>query len=311
MNSDVVVKENTIILNRTNIQQDHDGYYNILEYNFSGNIELLQGSKITFQSGAMYYSWPNVTARQGNNKFSYVWIDNSVHDIVMPDGLYKETDIDQYIKYVMTQNTHYAVVNASDGSFVGNMFFIQLAINPVYLNMTLTMNTVPNLATATSMHLALPPGADWTWPATPRTFQFRVPSEPAGVLIGFEPGIYPPFPVSSLFQEDSQFPPEIQEQSSVLMACNIVSGNGFGNSKYNDIFFGFTPTVEPGFKQPLNNFVTQWHTCGSGLYNRLIFQLVDQEHRPLRLLDPDVFFMITIRQTAKPTRFKQNIAVTS
>lgn len=323
MSDDYFVKENTITLTRRNMSQDPNGFWNILHYDFDNYVDIIEQSSLTFTHGAMYYAWPNLTPFLKNNTAAYLWFATSAgyNPIVFPEGLYEIADIDQYVKFTMLNNLHYAIVTTNIGwdgtkaiTKTDNMFFFQLDINPVLMCVTLTILPIPTAAQAVALNMTAPPGATWVFPpvSNDSALLFRV--DPGfSDIIGFNPAVYPAdFSVTfSTYQHNSDFTAEISPQSSVLISSDWVGSQGFGTNSYNDVFYAFTPTVLPLAKQPLQNFEAQFYPVTSGPRRDMNLRLYDQNRNPLRLKDPDVLIALTIRQKSQRNPLRKQIPVSS
>lgn len=293
-----IERYSTIILNRNHIEQDANGYYNRMVYNFGKSTTINENSSITWSEGALYYSWPNVAASAGNNTLAYTWIDGTTVNITLPDGLYQVTDIDEYVKFIMTNNGHYVIEKDSSGTFIGNEFFFQLTANAVLLKVTLTLTPVPTSGTITGSTdtLSIPSGATWSWPTTATTPQFIVNSSTFGELIGFATGTFPASALSTVYQINSTVTPEIEPQSSVLVTCSLVNNVGMSSPDMLDVFYAFSPTESPGAKIDLNSRERMWYPILPREYNSFEIRFYDQNRNPLRLTDPAVLIILTIRQ---------------
>jgi hypothetical protein len=195
----------------------------------------LRNMQVSLQSASVPYSWRNITTDRGNNSLSYLW--NGVNfNIVIPDGFYSIAELSEYIKFVMEDNGHY-LVNA-DGI---NVYYLSLAVNPVYYRVTLTLTAVPAV---------LPMG--WTNPEgivlNGLAPQFVVNDNSFGALVGFSIGTYPAVQGGST-ELNGDLVPNVTVYSAISISCNLVN-NRYQN---NQSLYTFVPsgaygnyiTVEP------------------------------------------------------------------
>ncbi len=100
---------NTIIINSSNVTNKSTNSqftYKLI----NGNFKIPPNSKICISSVQIPYSIFNITSTYNNNKFTLSWTVGStftVYDIVLPDGFYSVTDINQFIQLFCLENGFY------------------------------------------------------------------------------------------------------------------------------------------------------------------------------------------------------------
>jgi hypothetical protein len=187
----------TLIVNSSNVVANTNN--SVYKYNFpAGNVEFSKGQKLALGSIQMYYSTFNITASQGNNQFSYVWVDGREITITIPDGFYEISTLNDFLHFVMVQQGHYLidtagnyyyfitmVINASTYQIEVNCFPISLATYPVasYTIGTFASSTITTSSPATPQY--------WSRPTNPITPMFRVLANNFRTIIGFSAGYYP------------------------------------------------------------------------------------------------------------------------
>ena len=100
---------NTIILNSNNVVSGKNN--STLTYNFPSSV-LFDNHKIAVHSISIYYSWCNISSALGNNTFSYKWVNGgteTIKTIIIPNGLYEITDINNFLQFNFIQNGHYLI----------------------------------------------------------------------------------------------------------------------------------------------------------------------------------------------------------
>jgi hypothetical protein len=187
----------TLIVNSSNVVANTNN--SVFKYNFpAGNVEFMKGQKLALGSIQMYYSTFNITAAQGNNSFSYVWVDGREITITIPDGFYEISTLNDFLHFVMVQQGHYLldsagnyyyfitlVVNSSTYQIDVNCFPISLATYPVatYTIGTYTASTITTSSPTTPVL--------WSRPTSPITPMFRVLANNFRNIVGFQAGYYP------------------------------------------------------------------------------------------------------------------------
>lgn len=187
----------TLIVNSSNVVANTNN--SVFKYNFpAGNVEFSKGQKLALGSIQMYYSTFNITQAQGNNQFSYIWVDGREITITIPDGFYEISTLNDYLHFVMVQQGHYLldtagnyyyfitlVSNSSTYQIEVNTYPISLATYPVS---TYTIGTYAS-STITTSSPATP--VPWSRPTTAITPMFRVLANNFRNIIGFSAGYYP------------------------------------------------------------------------------------------------------------------------
>jgi hypothetical protein len=187
----------TLIVNSSNVVANTNN--SVFKYNFpAGNVEFVKGQKLALGSIQMYYSTFNITSAQGNNQFSYVWVDGREITITIPDGFYEISTLNDFLHFCMVQQGHYLidsagnyyyfitlVINSSTYQIDINCFPISLATYPVatYTIGTYASSTITTSSPATPQY--------WSRPTNPITPMFRVLANNFRSIIGFSAGYYP------------------------------------------------------------------------------------------------------------------------
>lgn len=290
----------TLILNSSNIVAGTNNSY--LSYEFvGGGITLKKGQKLALASLQMYYSTFNITALNKNNTFSYVWVDGSVNVVLVPDGFYDIPALNNYLHFTMVQNSHYLV--SSTGDFV---YLMTLGINPSRYAVQLNCFGI-SVALAATNAWVLPAGATWVLPTNFIVPELTVPpslNNNFGLVIGFAPGTYPNSVIAGVppaqtqtpaFTSDQEFlstiVPQVTPLSSFILTCSLI------NNDYavpNNLIYSFAPqgTIGDQFTIAPNQYV--FIDCYAGIYNRFNVQFIDQNFRPVSILDPNMIIQLVI-----------------
>lgn len=187
----------TLILNSSNVVANTNN--SVYEYSFpAGSISFNKGQKLALGSLQMYYSTFNITALQGNNQFSYVWVDGREITITIPDGFYDIGQLNDFLHFVMVQQGHYLLSTTGD-----YYYFITFAVNSS--NYTISINTFPislSLYPASSYTVGTPTTALitssspttpqlWSRPTNPIMPMVRILANNFRYIVGYNTGYYP------------------------------------------------------------------------------------------------------------------------
>lgn len=289
-----------LILNSSNIVEGTNN--SVLSYEFAGgNINLRKGQKVALASLQMYYSTFNITQANRNNSFSYVWIDGTTNVVLIPDGFYEIPALNNYLHFVMVQNKHY--LETSTGDYV---YLMTLGINPVRYSVELNCFGI-SIALATTNTWTLPVGATWVLPTNFIVPELVVPPSVTsnfGLVIGFSQGNYPNAIISGVppaqvqtpaYLTDQQFlstiVPQVTPLSSFILTCSLINNN---YAVPNNLIYSFAPqgTIGEQFTIAPNQLV--FIDCLEAQYSRFQVSFIDQNFRPVSILDPNMIIQLII-----------------
>jgi hypothetical protein len=289
----------TLILNSDNIVAGTNN--SVLSYEFAGgNINLKKGQKVALANLQMYYSTFNITAANNNNTFSYVWVDGTTHQVVMPDGFYDISTINNYLHFTMVQNKHYLL--ATSGDFV---YFITLGINPTAYAAEVNCFGI-SVALATANTWVLPAGATWVIPTNFIVPELVVGTNNFGLIIGFNAGTYPNAVIAGVPPAQTQTPayttdqqflstgvPQVSVVSSFILTCSLINNN---YAVPNNLIYSFSPqgTIGEQFTIAPNQYV--FIDCLPAQYNRFQVSFIDQDFRPVAIQDPNMIIQLIISE---------------
>jgi hypothetical protein len=255
----------------------------VYEYNFpAGGVHFSKGFDVALQSLSMYYSWPNISASQGNNTFSYIW-QGVTTNVTIPTGFYTIAELNSYLQFIMVSNSQYLI--DSTGNYV---YYLEITTNSTLYSIQINAYPIP---TALPVGYTAPPG--WPgYPAVAETPQFVVPNTNFTNLIGFAAGTYPPVVQATTYSATSSFTPQVSPTSSVFILVNLI------NNKYgipNTILYNFTPTVGYGSSISIMPPYLIYSAVQEGNYNSIRVSFVDQNFQPLNVLDSNLVILLAIR----------------
>ena len=187
----------TLIVNSSNVVANTNN--SVYKYNFpAGNVEFIKGQKLALGSIQMYYSTFNITAAQGNNSFSYIWVDGREITITIPDGFYDINSINDFLHFVMIQQGHYLTNTAGDYfyflTFVINSATYQININAYPISLAtypVATYTIGAFSTATITTSSPATPVPWSRPTNAITPMVRILANNFRNIVGFSAGFYP------------------------------------------------------------------------------------------------------------------------
>ena len=290
----------TLILNSCNIVEGTNN--SVLSYEFAGgNVNLKKGQKVALASLQMYYSTFNITQANRNNTFSYVWVDGTTNVVLVPDGFYEISTLNNYLHFVMVQNGHYLV--SSTGDFV---YLMTLGINPTLYSVELNCFGI-SVAVAAANVWVLPAAPTWVLPTNFIVPELVVPPSATsnfGLVIGFAPGTFPNAVIAGAppaqtqtpaFTTDQQFlstiVPQVSPLSSFILTCNLINNN---YAVPNNLIYSFAPqgTIGQQFTVAPNQYV--FIDVLEAQYSRFQVSFIDQNFRPVAIQDPNMIIQLII-----------------
>jgi hypothetical protein len=293
----------TLILNTNNVVAGSGN--SIFQYNFPSGGFTFENDLIGIQSISQYFSVFNITQAYQNNKFSYIWVDGTQVDIVIPDSYWELTQINLYLQSIMLAQGHYLT---SGGS---NIFLLELVTNQSLYAVQLNCYIVSvAIATANTWVVGTNSVGATTWvlPTNSILPYLVVSQQGFGDLIGFQVGQYPAsIPVgqitgvppaqiqtpafTSAQSTTSTIAPEITPYSSFLVYCSLVNNRAVIPSQ---LIFSYTPT-DATFGT-LQNYVPfaemGWNKVENGQYNSFQIQIRDQLGRAVAFQDPNTLITL-------------------
>ncbi len=295
-----------LVLNQTNIVQD--GQNNKLVYKFPNSV-IFKDKYIAVSNVSMFYSWFNITTTNGNNTLTYTWTagaTTTTYSIVIPDGLYEISAINNYCQFVMIQNATYWI--DSNGDYVYPFEFI-LNVNryAVQINTYLIPTSLPTGASVPSGF----PG----WPTTTQNPVITIPAS-FNIIIGYSAGFVtnanlsnaytpPTATVSSNYATKngygtlsylSNVAPQVQPNNNVLFSLSNIN-NPY--SQPSSIIYSLNPNVAVGeqiYETPPN---FMWNKLIDGTYNELRLTFLGTDLKPLTINDPNMTILLAIRDASE------------
>ena len=281
----VEVSSFPLIINGSNLVSSTNN--NTYSFRFpAGAVNFNRGSKVALGKINIFFSWFNITAANNNNTLSYVWYDNvgsATFNITIPDGYYSVSSLNSYLQQIFITNGHYLV----DGS--GNfVYYIELVENATYYSIQLISSPIPT---------ALPGGwtnpAGLTFPAVATTPQLIIPSSNIRNYLGFNAGTYPPVVQATTYTKLSDFVPQVNTITSVILTCNLL------NNRYTNpttIIYSFTPS-SVNFGDLIESSPNEYNfiEIQQGRYDEITIRILDQAFRDINIRDTNILIELLIK----------------
>lgn len=294
----------TLVLNSSNIVAGTNN--SVLRYNFPQGGVSLRDETIAVQEISLYNSVFNVSASLDNNVFSYIWVDGTINTITMPaDGIHLSlAQLNAYMQSVMVSNTHYML---SGTSYV---YFLELVVNQSRYAYQINAFAL-SASIASTKVWTQPSSATWALPTTnPIVPMLQVPATSFQDLIGFSAGKYPNSVISgsspawvqtpvitSPYSALSDFPPQIEPQTTYLGLCSLV------NNRYvipNQAIVSITPIdVDFGGLFNLQYSYPAFNKVEDGNYTSFDFRFVDSLGEQIEFQDPNIMIILLLRNKSE------------
>ena len=275
-----------LVLNQTNVL--NDGTNSSYVYTFPNGGYVFKDDLIGIQSISQYYSAFNITESNGNNTFSYRWVNGNVYSVVFADGYYSLSDINAKLQSVMVSNTHYLINNQTGA----NVYFMNWSVNQskyVY-QLSVFPTTLSSYPLGTS-------GATFKYPTGVSGWQLNnqapdciIPAK-FNELVGFAVGEYPPALQTAPLSFLSTTAPQIVPSPSILVFCSLVNNRAVVP---NNLIFAYTPSgVAFGQIQTYEPTAElAWCKIMDGTYNQFVIQFRDQYGREIIFQDPNTTIIL-------------------
>jgi hypothetical protein len=243
--------------------------------------------QIALSNISIYYSWYNVTTRNNNTTYEYIWNGTSgptTYTVTMPDGTYEVADMNAYLQKQFIANGHYLVDDL--GRYV---YYATLTINAIFYSIEIKAYPLP---------ATLPTG--WSNPAglvlgSTDTPQIVIPTTNIRTLLGFNAGTYPPTVQSTTYNVLSQNTPQIATVQSIIVLCNLLN-NTLTNP--NTFLYSFG-SDDVGFGRLISIQVPQliFTDITDGIYDFFEVTLVDQNYQPISIIDNNIIMQFVIKKS--------------
>ena len=287
-----------IILNKSNIVPNSNN--NKLVYDFPRDMVFTKENQIVLSHLNLYFSWFNISAKNNNNFFQYRWIDDSINDVLIPDGYYSISLLNNLLVEKMFENQHCLQMISNTQNY---MFFLKIKTNSTFYNSEIELSSIGpsveinGIVSESSSVFATP--TNWDIPSTFIAPALIIPSNSKfGELIGFYPGqtIEENIPDSETenktYTITSNTAPEVEPQSSYIITCNLVKNR---MSQVNSVLTSFTVANSIDFGDIISFESELWSDIAPGHYSQLEINIFDQNMKPLQILDSTMLLVLSIK----------------
>jgi hypothetical protein len=290
----------TLVFTQSNIIQD--GQNNKLRYDFPNSVQFKKNS-IAVASVNMYYAWNNIASIYQNNTFTYTWTVGTTttpYTVIIPDGTYEVSDINNLLQYEFIKNGHY-LRNATGQ----NVYYAEFIINPnryaVQINTFLVPTSLPATFTQPANFAGYPTQTFNPIITIPANFNiilgFSVNyATPANVNNGYTPPTG-----QTLIAKDattgtisclSTQAPNLQPNSSIYLSISNV------NNPYSipsSIIYSVTAQGAVGTLITEKTPQYAWNKMIDGTYNNLTLTILGNNFSPIQINDPQITVMLVIK----------------
>ena len=266
------------------------------QYKFINGFVINDEAELAISNIQIPYSWFNVTQAYNNNsiqiRFPALSTTFFTGTITFPDGFYTATDLNAYIQQYCIQNGLY-LINAS-GQYV---YYLTLLYNTTYYAVQVVAQLVP---------ITTPSG--WSAPANwvgfhvdTRTPQITISNNNFGIIIGYNPGIYPSVDTANA-SILSTFTPLGSNVNSLIIRCSLVD-NQCGVPT--DVLDTMPINTTFGSNIDYSPYAIKFVKITSGTQQFLTISFVDQNLNALAAQDPNVTISLLLNNKGKPPNVVQ------
>jgi hypothetical protein len=269
----------SVILNSSNIVPGTKN--SVFKYNFRQGIKF-ENASVSMANLNMFNSWFNISSALNNNKFSYKWFDSlgvlsEVYTVTYKDGNYNINDLNEFMQSILVSRGHY-IKQVSSGNHIYHLEFVS---NNNYYSAQL--NTY---AMRTESADYVRGSTNWAFPTIATTVQLIFLSTSMfNNLLGFTNGTYPQVSDTNNHTYLSDFTPDMNPVSSLMLTCSFCSQGGFSDP--DNIIFSFTSGSAPfGAMLEKSPVVENYIKIRDGQYTNFTLEFLDQAYRRVDILDP-------------------------
>lgn len=291
---------NTIVLNQSNILAGSNN--STLVYNFPTSVRF-DNHQIAVQSVNMYYSWQNINSTSlKNNTFSYTWVvggTTTTYNVVIPNGLYEISDINNFLQYTFIQAGQYLI--NSTGQYV---YYAEFIVNPNTYAVNIITYPVPtSLPSGWSTPTANSQTGSSAWGGFPTTFFNPLITINANfsLIMGYTAGFQTSQNTgnNTVLTYTSSISPQVQPNPTALMTISNISNE---YSSPSSVIHSVVPDV--GFGELIKSIPNEYVWCRllKGTLSSLFVRFVGQDANNLAILDPNMTIILLIRETPMSER---------
>lgn len=247
-------------------------------------------AEMAISSVTIPYSWYNVTARYANNTVTLnfpITFGSAPANITFADGFYTVTDLNAAIQQACINEGFY-LINAS-GQYV---YYLTILYNPTTYGVQLIAQPVP-----TSLPSGWSTPANWNgFPTISTTPVLTITNAEFGKLIGFLPGLYPIYGITTDYNVLNTFTPIGSNINNLIVRSSLVDNEiGFPTDIVDSLAITSTFGTNINYVPP----VLKWVKIASGIYQYFNITFVDQNLNSIYALDDNVCITIMINNKGR------------
>lgn len=273
-----------LILNSSNYVSNNTYKVNLTSTTDLNNYECALGAL------NIYYSWYNINSYPlNNNRFTLTIPRNGGSDtlnVVIPDGAYNISDLNNFLQYTLYQNGYYITNNTTNV----NTYYATFQISPTSYSVQIITYPLP-----TSLPAGYSSGG-MTFPASVNQhYQFTILSNNNFKdIIGYTPNVYPSSSTNIGVQtQNSTYTPNVNPISSVQMRVSCLYNPFSSNNQLLHVFtnkgasIGELVDASPNYES--------YVPC-QGSTNEVSVSFYDQSGNVLNILDKNLTIKLVFRQ---------------
>ena len=262
---------------------------NTYKVSLSSTIDLNDYS-VSVGSAYIYYSWYNINSSPlNNNKYTLTIPRNGGSDtlnIVIPDGAYNISDLNNQLQYQLIQGGYYITNNTTNI----NTYYAAFQVSPTSYAVQFITQPMPTALPAgfTSGGMTFPVSANQHYQLTiPSTSNFKD-------IIGFNAGTYPVSATNAGTQtKSSDYTPNVNPISVVQMRLSCVYNPFSSNSQLIHVFNNGGAAIGSLIDaSPIN---LQFVPC-IGAHRELTLSFYDQNGSIVNILDPNLVIKLVFQK---------------
>jgi len=281
---------NVIVLNPSNIITGTNN--STLTFNFP-NSATFKDHEIAVSSVNMYYCWANISAALGNNSFTYRWTvgaTNTTYTVLIPDGLYEVSDLNNYLQYKFIMNGHYLINGGK------NVYYAEFLIDPNRYAVNIITYPVPtSLPSGYTTPTANTQTGAATWVGFPTNyFNPLITLSKLSNFLGFSSlATSVNTGNNTVLSYYSTIAPNVSPISSLFLTISNISNPYISPS---NILYNIVPDV--GFGELINNKVNEyiWTPLLNGTVSSLTCRFIGDDFSSVNLLDGNITIVLLIRK---------------
>lgn len=291
--------QSQIVLTRANITST-DGSNSTLTYVFPSSVSF-SNHAIALVSAQIYYSWNNIGDQQYllNNTFSYTWKSvgtTSTINVVIPNGIYEISDINNYLQFIMIKNGHYLIDSAGLNVYYAE-FLVSANRYAININTFPVPTSLPTGYTAPVANVAAGYAAFPLFPSTTFNPSIVLPAN-FNKIMGYAANYTTPQNdgVGTNLSFFSSTAPQVSPNPTLFLSCSNIS-NIYCNPS--GTIYSITPTVAIGEQVIVQPPEYAFNTL-QGTTSQLTFQLRGNNNNIISILDPTMTLVFVIKHMGEP-----------